>query len=313
MLAVSEFSKKNLYPGFGFIGVLALVSIIQAYFYFQADTSCSLDNFASDAAQAWRTNGKLAHSSCYQKIFRDEENLELSQAQARLFEQELAKDHPVVGYKIGGHDPVLREKIGLSEAMFAVFYGEKSFFESGATIPIDGQTLTFEPDLLLRVGDEKIMDAETAEEAAPYIDRIYAFIELPLLLTDPEEEELPFPYLMQALNLGTRYGVIGEYLDAASDPRIFENMHNLTVVASNEDGTQRSIYKTAEKDSVHIYGAAVQAAQHMRKRGESFAPGDLISVGAMMEEFIDIPAENDGLRHVHYYIGDRVLHVSARF
>ncbi|MEM9533910.1 MAG: hypothetical protein AAGA23_23545 [Pseudomonadota bacterium] len=311
---MSEFSKANLLPGFGFIGALALVSMIQGYLYYQGDTSCSLDDFAGAAVSAWEQNGKLANSSCYQKHFRDRSDLEFSRSHARRIEAELAKTRPRVGYKIGGHDPVLRSKIGLSEALFGVFYGEDSFLESGAKVNIDGQTLNFEPDLLLRVGDDRIMEAKSAEDIAQYIDRVFAFIELPVLIVDPAEEKFTFPYLMQATNLGARYGVIGEYVDTASDPDLYADLRDLTVVASNEDGTQRSIFNSLDKESVHVFEAAVQAAEHLRGRGEALRKGDLISVGALMQEFLDIPAENDGTRHVHYYIGDRdPLHVSVKF
>ena len=57
----------------------------------------------------------------------------------------------------------------------------------------------------------------------------------------------------------------------------------------------------------------LQVAESLAERGEVLQVGDLISVGAMMEAFIDVAVPIEGKRHVHYYIGDWVISVSAGF
>ncbi len=310
-----DLSKENWVYGSVFIAGLAVIAIIQSVLWSRAPQDCSLETFGVDAAAAWNNREFLEHSACYQKLFRDLSDLEVSQQAARDMEEILAAEHPRRGYKIGGHDASMWDKIGLPGPMFGVFYGEDAFLEDGDTVPIDGRALNYEPDLLFRIGDERINEANTVEEAMRYVDRVYAFIELPLLLGDPDElkDGFIYPFLMQATNLGARHGIIGEHLDTADDPEIFENLRNLTVVSANADGTQRSIYRVAERDSVHPVIVALQVAESLRERGEALRVGDLISVGAMMEAFIDIAVPIDGKRHVHYYIGDRVISVSAGF
>ena len=312
---MQDFRKENWVYGGAFIVFLAVVAMIQSFLWNRAPDDCSLDTFGEDAAAAWNSHEHLAHSACYQKLFRELSDLEVSQQAARDMEAILARDHPRRGYKIGGHDASMWDRIGLPGPMFGVFYGEDAFFDNGATVPVRGQVMNYEPDMLLRIGDERINQAKSVEEAMRYVDRIYAFIELPLLLGDPAElqEGFIFPFLMQATNLGARHGVIGEYLDTADDPDVFENLRNLTVISANPDGTQRSIYEVAERDSVHPVIVTLQVAESLRKRGESLKKGDVISVGAMMEEFIDLAVPIEGKRHVHYYIGDTVISVSAGF
>ena len=312
---MQDFRKENWIYGGAFIVFLAVVAMIQSFLWSRAPDGCSLDTFGEDAAAAWDSHEHLAHSACYQKLFRELSDLEVSQQAARDMEAILARDHPRRGYKIGGHDASMWDRIGLPGPMFGVFYGEDAFFDNGATVPLRGQVMNYEPDMLLRIGDERINQAKSVEEAMRYVDRIYAFIELPLLLGDPAElqEGFIFPFLMQATNLGARHGVIGEHLDTADDPDVFENLRNLTVISANPDGTQRSIYEVAERDSVHPVIVTLQVAESLRKRGESLKKGDVISVGAMMEEFIDLAVPIEGKRHVHYYIGDTVISVSAGF
>ena len=315
MKNMQDFRRENWVYGGAFIAGLAVIAIVQSVLWSRAPGDCSLETFGEDAAAAWNNREHLARSACYQKLFRDLSDLDVSQQAARDMEAILAGDHPRRGYKIGGHDPSMWDVIGLPGPMFGVIYGEDAFFENGATVPIGGQVLNYEPDLLLRIGDERINAADTVEEAMRYVDRIYAFIELPLLLGDPDElkDGFIYPFLMQATNLGARHGVIGEYLDTADDPDIFDNLRNMTVISANPDGTQRSIYQVAERDSVHPVLVALQVAESLRERGEALQAGDLISLGAMMEAFIDVAVPIEGKRHVHYYIGDRVISVSAGF
>lgn len=312
---MQDLRKENWVYGGAFIGVLAIVAIVQFFIWNSAPDDCSLETFGADAAAAWNNDEYLPNSACYQKLFRDHSDLAISQQAARDMEAIIARDHPRVGYKIGGHDPSMWDKIGLPGPMFAAIYGEDAFFENGATVPIVNQPMNYEPDLLFRVGDERINEATTVEEAMQYIDRVYAFIELPVLMGDPAEiqDGLPFPFLMQAMNLGGKFGVVGEYLETADDPDIFENLANLTVISANADGTERSMFKVAVTDSVHPVIVTLQVAEALRNRGEALKVGDVISVGAMMEEFIDVAVPTDGMRHVHYYIGDRVISVSAAF
>lgn len=312
---MNDFRKENLVPGGIFIAGLAVVAIIQGVLWGQAPDDCSLETFGADAAKAWNEHTHLPNTACYQKLFREHSNLEISQQAARDFEAILAEEHPRVGYKIGGHDASMWDKIGLPGPMFGVIYGEDAFFEDGDVVPIKGQVLNYEPDFLFRIGDVRANDAKTPEEAMPYISEICAFIELPLLLGDPNEiqDGFIYPFLMQATNTGARHGVIGECMDPNEDPNIFTNLRNMTVISANTDGTQRSIYKVGERDSVHPVIVVNQVAESLGKRGESLQVGDVISLGAMMEAFIDPAEPIDGKRHVHYYIGENVLSVSAGF
>ena len=123
-------------------------------------------------------------------------------------------------------------------------------------------------------------------------------------------------FMMQAFNLGARYGVLGDYIDTRDDPDIVENLRNMTVVASDHMGRPQSV-KHQSEDETHLYITAIMAADFLRERGEALKKGDLISVGALADataaaEWGELTSESE-IRHVHYYIGDRVLRVSVRF
>ena len=136
----------------------------------------------------------------------------------------------------------------------------------------------------------------------------------PIVIFMKGTPELPMcGFSMRAAAALTECRVPFAFVNVLQDPEIFENLRNLTVISANPDGTERSIYEVAKRDSVHPVIVALQAAESLRKRGESLKKGDVISVGAMMEEFIDPAVPIEGKRHVHYYIGDTVISVAAGF
>lgn len=313
---MKNLKANDLKSGGAFIGVLLIVAVVQSLVISQVDTDCSLDNFAADAYNAWRAKAKLENLECYDAKLDEIGLLTESRKYARQLEGLLAKDHPRVGYKIGGHTPEALKMFRLEGPMWATFYGEDAFMQSYEALQIkEGQNFNFEPDFLLRVSGEGIMEAETAEEIGQYIDRVYAFIEFPDIFVNFETDGFISPYLMQAMNLGAAYGWIGEHLDAKDDPDFMKNLRNMTVVASGWDGTTRSTYHL-NTESIHMFESLKYAIELMNERGESLKEGDLVSLGALMS--MDAmgwgnPTGNSPGRHVHYYIGDQILHVAAQF
>lgn len=321
MFRFDAFRKKDLVPGLVLVGGMVLLSVAQSVIYSSVDTSeCSLGNFALDAADAWENYHLLPHTACYERIFKNEGNGDFARKYQREFESLIAVNHPRVGYKIGIHEPPQQTMFGLDGPVFGVFYGDNTWHPSGAIIDVRGENLGFEPDFLLRIGGEGINEATTIEEAARYIDRVYAFIELPAHLANPAEIHdafLPNFYLMQALNLSARYGIIGDYIDTASDPDIVENLRNMTVLATDHQGVSAPV-KYLKDDETHVYITAIMTAGFLKERGERLEAGDLISVGAMgtlggSGPDWDDPGVDTEMRHVHYYIGDRRLSVSVGF
>ncbi len=321
MFRLDAFKKTEFTLGLFPIGVLVLLSIVQSYIYSHVDVSeCDLEDFAADAAAAWEGYTLLPHTACYERLFKNEGNGEFARRYQQEFENLIADRHPRTGYKIGIHEPREQKMFGLDGPVFGVFYGENTWHPSGTILDARGENLGFEPDFLLRIGDERANEATTIEEMANYIDRVYAFIELPAHLADPDEIHgafLPNFYMMQALNLSARYGIIGDHIDTASDPNIVENLRTMTVLATDHNGVSAPI-KYLEEDETHVYITAILAAQFLRERGERLEVGDLISVGAMgvfggSGPDWDYPGIDTEMRHVHYYIGDQRLSVSVGF
>lgn len=291
---------------------------------------CDLDNWVQDAADAWENNGVVEETLCYVELL-DAMNLETAQEYGRQYDEELQRrGHPVAAYKIGIHLPSVQPRFGLSGPLFGVLHGEGALFENNGEVPVEGQALNLEPDFLLRVGSEGINEATTIEEAAQYVEAVCAFIELPVFLNNPEQVAPGVglsAHFMQATSAGGRYGVVGECLNTADDPNIVENLRTMRVVGTDHTGTEQT-FKDQQTDELHLLVTALMAADFLERRGQSLQPGDLISVGALQgnprsasdaagtgnrdPEWSNLHADSPA-KHVSYYIGDRILTVTANF
>ena len=291
---------------------------------------CDMDNWVRDAADAWENNGMVEETLCYIELL-DAMNLETAQEYGRQYDEELQRrGHPVAAYKIGIHLPSVQPRFGLSGPLFGVLHGEGALFEDNGEVPVLGQALNLEPDFLLRVGSERIHEATTIEEAAQHIEAVCAFIELPVFLNNRAQVEPGTglsAHFMQATSAGGRYGVVGDCLNTADDPNIVENLRTMRVVGTDHTGTEQS-FKDQQTDELHLLVTALMAADFLERRGQALQPGDLISVGALAgnprrasdaagagsrdPEWSNLHADSPA-KHVAYYIGDRILTVTANF
>ncbi|MDE0360713.1 MAG: hypothetical protein OXI74_06050 [Rhodospirillaceae bacterium] len=291
---------------------------------------CDMDNWVRDTADAWENNGVVEETLCYVELL-DAMDLETALEYGRQYDEELQRrGHPVAAYKIGIHLPSVQPRFGLSGPLFGILHGEGALFENNGEVPVEGQALTLEPDFLLRVGSEGINEATSIEEAAQFVEAVCAFIELPVFLNNPEQVAPGLglsAHFMQATSAGGRYGVVGECLNTADDPNIVENLRTMRVVGTDHTGTEQT-FKDQQTDELHLLVTALMAADFLERRGQSLQPGDLISVGALQgnprsasdaagtgnrdPEWSNLHADSPA-KHVSYYIGDRVLTVTANF
>lgn len=93
-----------------------------------------------------------------------------------------------VGYKVGFTGEALQERFAIDGPATGVLF-EPMFIADGASIGRDfGLGPLIEPDLLVVVKDEGIMDATTELEAAAHLESVHAFMELPALQFGPDEK-----------------------------------------------------------------------------------------------------------------------------
>lgn len=270
----------------------------------QADAGCTTASWPADLVTAWRERRMITNADCYRRIIT---TMDLGRDMRDAVVREFDAMFPRAAYKVVGLDPVNAALPGVDRPMVGVMY-VGMFLWDGAILPLDSaQLIITEPDFLMSVADERINDATTIEEAARYLDRIYAFIETlaPTFVNDP-----PNPYLMQASNLMARWGVIGDSVEVSDDPAFIRSLETMQVTFRDGSGRVLAREPGAYLGENPLNGALV-VIEELKRRGERLEPGDLISAGSYMPP---IPVrEPAAYETVYEGIGGQTLRVSTSF
>jgi 2-keto-4-pentenoate hydratase len=265
---------------------------------------CSLDAWAEEVVGAWQARGMIANAECYARLI-------TSMDTARRMRDEVVAGldqlYPRAGYKVVGLDPINAALPGLDRPMVGAMY-VSMFVPNGATIPLDSAVrLITEPDFLVSIKDEGVNEATTLEEVLPHLDRIYAFIEVlaPLFNNSP-----PNPYMMQALNIYPRWGVIGESIAVTPDTSFLRSLETMRVTFVDGDGKVLADQPGSYLGANPLNGVLV-VVEELKRRGERLHAGDLVSSGSYMPP---IPVR-PGLTTETVYagIGGTTLRVSASY
>jgi len=270
----------------------------------QAPATCELSAWAGDVIEAWKARRMIANAPCYAKLITSmDTGRDMRDAVVREFD----KMFPRAAYKVVGLDPVNAALPGVDRPMVGMMY-VGMFLADGAIVPLDSAELIItEPDFLVSVADERINAARTIEEAAKYLDRIYAFIETlaPTFVNSP-----PNPFMMQASNLMARWGVIGESIEASADPAFIRSLETMTVTFRDGDGNVLAQEPGSYLGRNPLNGVLV-VIEELRRRGERLERGDLISSGSYMPP---IPVrEPIAYETIYEGIGGQTLRVATRF
>ncbi|WP_372020898.1 2-keto-4-pentenoate hydratase [Tistrella mobilis] len=158
-----------------------------------------------------------------------------------------------------------------------IFAGQ--ILENGADVPRDvGARPTVEVDLAVTVKDAGIMQATNPLEVAAHLATVSAYIDVPDLLLasgEPLNAET-----LAMINAGMRTGVVGKAVPVQPTPEFVAAMAEMQVKALDGHGGL-----IVESRSSAIMGqplnALVWLIGHLKARGESLKPGDLITLGAI--------------------------------
>ena len=270
----------------------------------QPASSCSLERWPTEVVTAWKQRRMISNAACYTVLV---SNMEIARQMRDAVVDEFDAMFPRAAYKVVGLDPVNAALPGVDRPMVGMMY-VGMFLANGAILPLESAELIItEPDFLVSVADARINEATTIEEAARFIDRIYAFIETlaPTFVNSP-----PNPFMMQASNLMARWGVIGESIEASADPAFIDSLETMTVTFRDSNGNVLAEQPGSYLGKNPLNGVLVVIAE-LKRRGERLEPGDLISSGSYMPP---IPVrEPIGYETVYEGIGGRTLRVSTSF
>lgn len=196
----------------------------------------------------------------------------------RRLMNEAGEDGTVVGYKVALTNAKAQSQLGVSHPLYG-FLLENMLLESGANLPLEfGSRPQAEGDLMVRVGSADINQAETDLELLASLDAVMPFLELPDLIY--EEDAQVNAGALVAVNVGARYGIIGDPVELEPEDTGLAQLANIRVVLKNHQGQF-----LAEGDSTALLGHPINAVRWLRDtlqtQGVELKPGDLLSLGSV--------------------------------
>ena len=183
-----------------------------------------------------------------------------------------------IGYKAGLTNPIVQKAFGVNQPVRGTLL-KKMILESGSVLPAKFAAISMsEGDLIVRVKDDTINQAKTAEETLQYLDAVIPFIELPDIVVDKSVK--PTAALLVAINAGARYGVMGKPIPLEATPQWKERLKNFTVQIFDEKGVL-----VGEGKGNAMLGDPLNVVLWIKDslvaEGKKLKKGDLLSLGSL--------------------------------
>ncbi len=181
-----------------------------------------------------------------------------------------------IGYKAGLTNPAVQKRFNHDSPVWGALYAHMLLADGAVVDAAFGARPLFEADLLVRVSNEAINRAKTAEEVLQAIDQIIPFIELPDLVVQAP------PKLsgagITAINVGARLGVLGKPIAVQRTPEFSNALRDMVVVVKG-DGAELDRGKGSDVLG-HPLAAVAWLVQDLAREGKSLKPGDMVSLGS---------------------------------
>lgn len=201
-----------------------------------------------------------------------------------------------IGYKAALTSAAAQSKFGVDQPVTGILYGPM-ILEKGVLSRARGAFLFIEGDLVVRVSDTALNQAETREDVAAALDQVLPFIELPDLLFEPGT---PLDGdTIAAVNAGARFGLLGEPIVLqGSEPFPWSEIQCRLL---SPDGSLLSLGKGSDLLG-HPLEVVLFLVRSLRQEGVELQVGDLLSLGTLGAM---VPLKEMGTYRAEYQIPGR--------
>lgn len=187
-----------------------------------------------------------------------------------------------VGYKVGFTGEAGQKKFAISHPAVGVILRDM-LVESGSTLPANfAWRGLVEPDVLVTVKSNAIMNATTIEEVALHLDKLHAFLELPSVRLAKDRKVTAKELI--ALDIGATKMVVGEAIAVQSTPEFLNLVQQAQTVFVDKSG---NMLQQAPMSNLmgHPFNAVLWLITQLQQQGKSLQQGDYISLGAVGKLF----------------------------
>ena len=183
-----------------------------------------------------------------------------------------------VGYKVGFTGKATQDRFNIPSPAIGVLF-EPMFVPDGGLIKRDfGHRALIEPDLMVVVKDEGIMEATTELEAAAHLDTVHAYIELPALQFAQDEKFTGASIV--ALNIVATKMVQGAGLTVQATPEFVQAMADMETIFTDDKG---EVIQAAPGSGLlgNPLKVVLWLVDEMKRQGKTLKAGDRLSLGAV--------------------------------
>lgn len=210
-------------------------------------------------------NSSVAY--CNQELF-------VTQLQTRLGKS--------VGYKVGFTGTATQQKFNVDGPAYGILL-EGMFVPNGGMVHLNfGHRPMIEPDLMVIVSSDKIMQATDIYEVAEHLETLHAFIELPSLQFD---KSVAFTGLdLISINIAATKMVMGEGMEILADNEFVDSIPLMQSEFVDEQGT---IIQAAPLSKLmgHPFNVVLWLIEQFKEQGLVLQKGDRLSLGALGKLF----------------------------
>jgi len=209
----------------------------------------------------------------------------LSDTDAECAKFKLAKQLPkhlgaLSGYKLSFVSQTSRQTHGAEQPRWGFMF-ERNLIDIIAVIPANfGAYPLFDANLIVEIKDEGLAEASTPLEALQHLDSVMPFMELSdLMLSGPNTANE-----LVATNLSFRGSIKSPEVPVQVTQHFADALStfNVTMLDGNQDG---QVLGSARGDVLmgHPLNAAIWLAKALKQAGIKLKPGDLLSLGSLIE------------------------------
>ena len=192
-----------------------------------------------------------------------------------LFEQSGRK---VIGYKVAASSLKGQQDVGAPGPIPGKLF-DGMMLPDGARIKrSSGVFLIYEADMLVRVGNDDIMNARTTMDVLRSLDSVMPFIEVGDAMLG---KDVKFTgTLLYAMNAGSRWGVAGEQIEVQANEEFLDALAGLRVTLKGKDS---EILTQAKGSAIldHPLNSVLFIVEEARRRGWKVQKGHLLSLGSL--------------------------------
>lgn len=184
----------------------------------------------------------------------------------------------VVGYKAGLTSENAQKQFQVSQPLLGTLFQQMLLPNGQRISPNFGTRPMSEGDLMVRVGSEDINNAKTPQEALASLDAVIPFIELPDLVYS-QDVKLDAPSIL-AINVGARYGIVGEPLKLSPTEEWEGRLNNMTLEILDGDG---KVLATGKGSNLlgNPLNVVLWIKDSLQAEGKQLKKGDLLSLGTI--------------------------------